>query len=166
MRKRMAALLLILTAGAAIVSWLSPFGDPRAPVGAQGGIVSRTEGEERMRAASAVEIPPRPTFGEARSDAFAPRQWAPAAPAAKHTPPPPAAPPMPYRYAGKVVHDGTEQLMLSKGDTVLPVRIGETLEGGYRVESFDSRWISLRHLPSGLLQLIAVDSVLDPEGSR
>lgn len=71
----------------------------------------------------------------------------PSAPAA-----PPAPPAMPYRVAGLVVHDGKAEVVLSKGDRVMTVRPGETLEGGYRVENIDADGVTLVYTPLGIAQ--------------
>jgi hypothetical protein len=164
-RRRFVVLLLVLAGSAAYLGWLSNTDrqdGAAAPASSPG---ARPAAPQRY-----AELPPRPAIGEARGDAFATRQWtpespAPSSPKAAAIAPPPQ-PPMPYRYAGKLVLDGAEQILLANGDTIFPVRAGETLEGGYRVESIDADWILLRHLSQGTRHQIPVSSVLEPEIRR
>jgi hypothetical protein len=62
-------------------------------------------------------------------------------------PPAPVAPPMPYRVAGQVVHDGPPRVVLARDDRVFFVREGDMLEGGYRVESIKSDAVTLVYTP-------------------
>jgi len=84
--------------------------------------------------------------GVPATDLFASRSWAPlAAPAA---PPPPVlapvapAPPS-FTYLGKRRDDQGWQVYLGRGDLALIVREGETIEGGYRVESIKPPTLTL-----------------------
>jgi len=58
-------------------------------------------------------------------------------------------PEVPYRFAGMLREDGRSQFLLAAGDRLFPVRVGETLDGAYRVESIHSNAIRLRYLPLG-----------------
>jgi len=82
--------------------------------------------------------------------------------AAEAPPPPPApvAPPMPYRVAGQVVHDGPPRVVLARDDRVFFVREGDTLEGGYRVESIKTDAVTLVYMPLDERQTLAVASAL------
>jgi hypothetical protein len=74
--------------------------------------------------------------------------------------PPPVAPPMPYRVAGQVVHDGPPRVVLARDDRVFFVREGDMLEGGYRVESIKSDAVTLVYTPLDERQTLAVASAL------
>jgi general secretion pathway protein D len=52
--------------------------------------------------------------------------------------------------------------MLSKGDLVFPVKVGETLDGAYRVESISETEVTLIYLPLKQKQNIVVSSWLPP----
>ena len=109
--------------------------------------------------------PPRATIGEPRGQLFAPSP-APAPPTAA-APPKPAqavAPPMPYRVAGSVVRKGVSKLLLARGDVVLEADEGDTLEGGYRVESIGAAEITLLYLPLGVRERLPVGAAAP--GSR
>jgi len=163
-RKQFVALLLLTGVGAALVAWRLPFDELQQGSAHLAGAAPSTAGKLPSIKLGIAALPPRPEIGEARGDPFAPRQWAPETPAASAQPP--APPPMPYRYAGKVLVDGVEQVLLARGDVVVAVRAGETLEGGYRVESIDAEWISLQYLPLRMRQRIPVTSMLDTDVRR
>ena len=83
--------------------------------------------------------------GVQATDLFASRNWTPPTPAA----PAPAllasavpAPP-PFTYLGKRRDDQGWQVYLGRGDLALIVREGETIEGGYRVESIKPPTLTL-----------------------
>jgi hypothetical protein len=102
-------------------------------------------------------LPAREQLGQSRGDVFGARSWSPPArPAAAASGPTtpviitPAAPPVPYRVAGQVMHDGGAHIVLARGDAVQIVRVGETLEGGYRVEAIRSDRVTLLYEPLGV----------------
>lgn len=68
---------------------------------------------------------------------------------------------MPYRVAGRVVHDGIAHVVLAKGDRVLTVRQGDTLDDGYRVESIQSHGVTLVYVPLGVPQLLPLAGALE-----
>jgi hypothetical protein len=68
---------------------------------------------------------------------------------------------MPYRVAGRVVHDGIAHVVLAKGDRVLTVRQGDTLEDGYRVQSIGAEGVSLVYLPLGVAQTLPAAVALE-----
>ncbi len=96
---------------------------------------------------SAPALPERPPLGEPRSGLFGSQSWQPPAPKIAPAPVAPSAPPMPYRFAGKLVHDGNEQVFLAKGDLIIPVSEGQTIDGTYRVESITPEQVTLIYLP-------------------
>jgi hypothetical protein len=109
----------------------------------------------------------RTPIGEAQGPLFGSHVWQPlplstAAVAA----PPPVAPPMPYKFAGASVYNGQLQVFLAKGDSIIPVGLGETIEGGYRVEAIDERQITLMYLPLEQHQVIPISTSLSFAGVR
>jgi Cohesin domain len=76
---------------------------------------------------------------------------------------PPVAPPVPYRFAGKILKGSEEEVLVSKGDIVLPVKVGDILDGTYKVESIGGERIEVVYLPLGTRDRIAVSSALDAE---
>ncbi|MGH8706261.1 MAG: cohesin domain-containing protein, partial [Burkholderiales bacterium] len=83
--------------------------------------------------------------------------------AAAASAPAPVAPPVPYRFAGKVRKGAEEEVLISKGDLVFAIKIGDTLDGMYRVESIGADRIELLYLPLGTRDRIVVSSTLDGE---
>jgi hypothetical protein len=71
------------------------------------------------------------------------------------------APPVPYRFAGRVRKGAEEEFLLSKGDLIFPVKEGDTLDGTYRVVAVKAEGIELLYLPLGTTERIIVSSVLD-----
>lgn len=69
----------------------------------------------------------------------------------------PAAPPMPYRFAGTSFQNGATQYLLARDDRVFPVTVGAILDGVYRVESIGEREIALRYLPLELRQVVSLN---------
>jgi hypothetical protein len=113
-------------------------------------------------------LPERPALGKSQSLLFESQTWQPpppppAPPSARvkpAPPPPPTAPPVPYTYAGRMVHDGRQSMLLAKGDEVVAVQPGETLDSIYRVESITDTQITLVYLPLGQKQTIPVFTAL------
>jgi hypothetical protein len=154
MRRGLLVALLIAGAAAAAASW---WPEPPATLST----VPDTPEISRTAETSLSEWPARATMGAPRGQLFAPatapatappKQAAPAAPAE------PVAPPMPYRVAGSVVRKGVSKLLLAKGDLVLEVDEGDTLEGGYRVESIGAAGITLVYVPLGVRERLPLSS--------
>jgi hypothetical protein len=110
-------------------------------------------------------LPQRPAIEATRGQPFASRSWAhtdersPAAQAAAA--PAVVAPPMPYKFVGKLVHDGRVEYFLAKGDLLLPVKTGDIVDGPYRVEAVDTDVIALRYLPLDTVAQVAISSPND-----
>lgn len=83
---------------------------------------------------------------------------APKAAAASAAPAAPVAPSNPYRFAGRVVQDGTARVFLSKGDRVHEVKAGEELEEGYRVESVSDQQVVLVYVPLGTKERVSIET--------
>ena len=151
-RKRLLAIFLVLAiALAAALALLWPFAEPAAPQAAVA--------QPAAPSAPPGQIPPRQGLGVARGEPFAPRTWTPPQPAtapASQAAAPPAPPPMPYRYAGRIVRQGVEEVLLARGDELIPVSEGVSLAGGYRVETIGKEHITLRYLPMNVAQTIPV----------
>ena len=96
------------------------------------------------------------------ADPFSQRNWDVAARAEARRnapplpPPPPRAPPLPFKYLGKAVEQGNVTVFLSRGDNTYIARVGDTLDGKYRVERVDERMVVFRYLPLGQRQQLAL----------
>jgi hypothetical protein len=62
-------------------------------------------------------------------------------------PPPPQAPPLPFAYMGKLIEDGRIVVFLTQGDRNHIVRLGDTIDGTYRVDAVTEQHLSLTYLP-------------------
>ena len=119
-------------------------------------------GAVRPNAAPALQVPAKRGLGKARGELFgAPPP--PPQPVVAATPAPvvAVAPPLPYRFAGRVRKGAEEEFLVSKGDLIIPVRAGDVLDGTYRVVAAKADGIELVYLPLNTSERIAVSSVLD-----
>jgi hypothetical protein len=112
----------------------------------------------------AYKLPERSGLNEPASPLFSSRSWQPPPPKVvappRVVPPAPAAPPMPFRFVGRMLQDGQLFVFLAKGDTVMTVKQGDTIDGVYRVESVGETEVALTYLPLRQKQTIAVVSSL------
>ncbi len=160
--------------GAAVIAAVAPIDSP-APDAVVAANESRRRGStgERDQSRRNVSVVTS-VFDGNGSDPFAVRPWvgvpspvavvtsAPIAPVTPQAPifdmpqPPPAAPPLPYRFAGRLT-DGAEQTFyLSRGDQLMVVKSGDTLESAYRIIGVDDRRIQFQHLPTGEVQVLTL----------
>ncbi|MGH8706273.1 MAG: hypothetical protein ACREUO_12755, partial [Burkholderiales bacterium] len=96
---------------------------------------------------SRTELPAREALREPAGDPFSPRSWQPPPAVVAAPPAAPAPPALPYRYAGALRVEGALQILLAKGDRVAPVKAGDVLEDGYRVESVGPDSVTLVYAP-------------------
>lgn len=126
--------------------------------------LSATGGDPRL-----LTLPERSPLGESRTGLFSSHSWQPPAPKSAAviaaSPVAPSVPAMPYRFAGTLVQDGKLQVLLAKGDAIISVQEGETIDGGYRVESIGEDQITLIYLPLGNKAVIPFFSLLWPAGA-
>ena len=155
----------MLAAAAAGGVWL--YADKPEPPANDSQPVATAPKSEPRNGEGALTLPPRAGLTGLRGELFgtnpppvhrAPR---PKTPVEVAVPPPaPVAPPMPYRVAGQVVHEGPPRVVLAREDRVFFVREGDVLEGGYRVESIKSDAVTLVYMPLDERQTLAVASAL------
>jgi hypothetical protein len=117
----------------------------------------------RGNAGEGLKVPERRALGKVRGELFGAPPAPPPQPvaAAPSAPAVAVAPPVPYRFAGRVRKGAEEEFLLSKGDLIFPVKEGETLDGTYRVVAVKADGIELTYLPLGTTERIIVSSVLD-----
>jgi hypothetical protein len=104
-------------------------------------------------------LPSRQAIGKARGEPFGARSWTPdppKGPKVVEAPPKPVAPPLPYRIAGQVSHDGVMQVVLARDDRIFTVREGDTLDNVYRIESITPDAVTFVYLPLNERQQLAV----------
>lgn len=140
------------------------------PTAVSGG-ATRADSSARMGAeqqGGKIELPQRTPLAESRTGLFSSQSWqlpasrSPGGKAAQA----PAAPPMPYRFAGALVQGGKLQVLLATGSSVIPVEEGETIDGGYRVDSIGEDQITLTYLPLQKKEVIPFFSSLVPAAKR
>lgn len=130
----------------------------------------------RVRAPIAVpatQAPPSeiaPVFEEdASADPFEKRGWAeppPVAPVAAPAPvertvapvvaEPSGPPPLPYRYVGSFSDDSGAVIYLARGDVAMVARVGETLDGTYKVAALQARSVEFEHISTGTKQSLPI----------
>jgi hypothetical protein len=156
--------LVVFGALAGIVAFLL-FDKPQTAPGVAS--VPSAAGETLRNAPSdnSLQLPDRRGLARARGELFGAPPAPPKAAPAVVVAPTPVAPPVPYRFAGKVRKGGEEEVLLSKGDLVFAIKVGDTLDGMYRVESISADRIELLYLPLGTTDRIIVSSALDVERS-
>jgi hypothetical protein len=77
----------------------------------------------------------------------------PAAPAA------PIAPPLPFKYLGKIIDGEKLAVFLARGDDNYSVEPGQTIDGQYRLEQVTDNAVTFIYLPMGTRQVLSVPSV-------
>ena len=82
-------------------------------------------------------------------DAFAPRNFSPIVPPEAQAKAPvqrPEAPPLPFRYLGKIIEDGRLSVFLANGDDSVTVTAGQRI-GDYRIDSITEAEVRFTYLP-------------------
>lgn len=132
-------------------------------------VAAKGDAGKAVVAASRYALPDRAALGAPQAQLFGPQSWQPTASdrrAKSAEPAVPKVPVMPYRYAGKVLHEGRMKIFLAKGDEVIAIRKGDTLDRVYRVQSIEKTRITLLYLPLARRQTIPVDSALPLAGAQ
>jgi len=155
---------LLSALGLTIVAILYPLEQPRpSPTK-----ISRAPAPQPQNAPKVGTPASRGVWDPLLSDPFAPRRWdAPPVPVVAPVAPPPAPvvaevvpapvgpPPLPFQFVGQM-YDSTDQVVyLSRGEQALIARVGEVLEGSYKVLDITPLQIEFEHLPTGQKQALA-----------
>ncbi len=83
-----------------------------------------------------------------QGDPFAPRSFAPPpARRAEGRSAPPSAPPVPFRYVGKLVANGKTEIFVMRGEELISIAAGQNIDGEYRVDAITEERIALTYLP-------------------
>lgn len=69
--------------------------------------------------------------------------------------PKPTAPPLPFRFVGRVVEDGETRVFLAQQNRYLIVRAGDVINATYGVEAIDERSVHFIYLPLQEAQTLA-----------
>lgn len=103
----------------------------------------------------------QPPEGVPLVDIFAVRSWEPppvvAAMAAPAPPPAPEAPPLPFRFLGRIVDaDREPAYLLDDGSRVIVVAVGDLIGKNYRVEKYENGRLLFRYRPMNVRQALDV----------
>jgi hypothetical protein len=94
----------------------------------------------------------------AKTDAFAPRNFSPIVPAAEaqaQAPAKPTAPPLPFKYLGRMVDGEKLEIFLEQGQEFIAVEPGQRV-GDYRVDKVTEEQIVFTYLPLKTKQTLAL----------
>ena len=104
------------------------------------------------------------------SNAFNPMSWYVPPPPPRHVavpvviaPPPvivPTAPPLPFTYLGRYGDTASRTIILSKGERVYTVAVGEVIENTYRLEKLSPGLVHLTHIPTNIEQTLRTGETL------
>lgn len=70
--------------------------------------------------------------------------------------PPPQAPALPFRVLGRYVDGGEETIFLQQAERAIAVRVGDVLDGQYRVDSLAAGVLTLIYLPLNQRQTLDI----------
>ncbi|NWL77607.1 secretion system X translation initiation factor [Pseudomonas taiwanensis] len=122
---------------------------------------------ETAAPASAPAAPVVAEIAVPASDLFAVQSWyvaPPPPPAMASAPPPPppkpSAPPLPFKFIGKMDDRQQLQVFLMRGEQVLVVREGDLIDKTYKVQRIDTERMTLVYLPLDIAQTLVVGSSL------
>ena len=71
-------------------------------------------------------------------------------------PSPPQPPPLAYAFMAKLIDGETTVVFLTKGERNYTVRLGDTVDGTYRVEKIGERTMTLAYLPLDARQALEI----------
>lgn len=75
-------------------------------------------------------------------------------------PPAPTAPPLPFSYLGRYGDTEARTIILSKGDRVYTVAVGDVIENTYRVEKSAMGMVNFTYLPLNIEQSLRTGETL------
>jgi hypothetical protein len=83
-----------------------------------------------------------------QNDPFAPRSFAPPPVAAQAAPAAaPSAPPLPFKYVGKLTANGSTEIFVLRGDDLISIAPGQKIDAEYRVDAVSETRIAFTYLP-------------------
>ena len=116
-----------------------------APAARRAGVAVESLRLDRLQARA-----PAPSAGasDAAAPLFAAQSWRPPSPPPAPAPAPveAEAPPFPYSYMGGLTDERGRTAFFNRGDRVLAVRAGETVDGTFRVDHLDETSMTVTHL--------------------
>lgn len=157
-------LLVVITS--AVVTLACTAEQPAAPARERAKLVQEEAAQPALPARRAFperagDLTPRPPpQPKAPKPAAEPPREAPAPVAA-----PAGPPPLPFTYVGKLVEGGQRYAVLSRDQSVVVVRPGDSVGGRYRVEAVREEQVLLRNLEFGVVQPLAFSGPVVPGGA-
>lgn len=138
-----------------------------------GGKASRREAAQPVLPVLQLDKLVRADTGGPEQDPFAGKSWyvppppPPPQPKVAQEAPPPTAPPLPFRYMGRMQEeDGQAMVYLTQGTRAYSVSQGDTIDGTYRVESISPAQVTLVYLPLNIRQRLNIGGVNLAEPER
>lgn len=149
-------LVVALAATLVAVWFVSDMGDADSPDSVEpvaqhrraatpSGVAANADGS-----APALASAPARSAAEIGRDLFASHSFLPPPPkpVVRVGPPPaPMAPPLPFRYQGRMTEEGVTTVFLAQGDRILVARAGDLLNNQYRVESVTAGAVTFLYEP-------------------
>lgn len=122
------------------------------------------QGQVPVRAASrqAGEKPldERTRLGEMQADLFPSQTWVPPPPPVKAykplPPPPPKPPPLPFSYLGRWNDGGVETVFVRQGEQPMALKIGQVLNGSWRVDEISRSGVVFTYLPLNMQSTLGI----------
>jgi hypothetical protein len=152
-RKRLAILVVLGAAAIAASQWLP---SPQSPSANR--LMDAPRHSEAAKPAPVAALPRREPLGKPAGQPFRAQSWELPAPKAAAQSVAPLRPPVPYRVAGTVTYAAMPEIVLVKGNRVVLVREGDTLDDGYKVDEVGPDHVTLVYLPSGSVERLPVAS--------
>jgi hypothetical protein len=138
-----------------VVAAVARQGTPRAETGARAGAGGADPSDLRLRLdrldardQALAALQPRVRAPQPKAGLFDSVSWRPPAPPAAPPPPSkPTAPPFPYTYVGGLLDNNVRTVFFEKGERVVALKAGDTVEGVYRVDQMTDQNMQLTYLP-------------------
>lgn len=162
--RRPPRIAILIACFAALALWIALDGKERGTPSAPAQIAASSKNAATGAADKPTQLPARAALPKSLADPFSRHSWLPPAP--KAAPAAKAAlvvPPLPYRFAGQLLIDSGTEVYLARGDEIIPVKQGDTVDGQYRVESVGPTSVTLLHIPSDTRQTMEFDAIKDPD---
>lgn len=101
---------------------------------------------------------------ETIANLFAPRSFAPppiaaSVGASKAEPAPPVAPPLPFRYLGRIIDGGQTAVFVARGDEPYGVEPGQRIDQLYQVDEVTETAVTFIYLPLGTRQSLPLPAL-------
>jgi hypothetical protein len=93
-------------------------------------------------------------FSAQAGDIFRPQSWLPP-PSLETKAAPPSAPPLPFKYLGRITDGDGIRVFLSMAERNYIVGLGDEIDGRYRVEEISDHSITLTYLPLHAKQMLS-----------